>query len=66
MTRESDRMADVLESMFKGEYNAPRDRRPRLETYVSNGYYGIVVQAPDTDRCDGEWIHAEQPMQVEQ
>lgn len=38
---------------------------PPIEFVLDRGYYGVLAREADTDR-DGEWIHCEQLVEVQQ
>ena len=42
----------------------PSGDAPRLETYISRGYYGIIVAEENSGLDRGAYIHCENPIDV--
>ena len=42
----------------------PSGHAPRLETYISRGYYGIIVAEQNSGLDRGAYIHCENPVDV--
>ena len=42
----------------------PSGHAPRLETYISRGYYGIIVAEENSGLDRGAYIHCENPVDV--
>ena len=42
----------------------PSGHAPRLETYISRGYYGIIVAEKNSGLDRGAYIHCENPIDV--
>ena len=42
----------------------PSGDAPRLETYISRGYYGIIVAEENSGLDRGAYIHCENPVDV--
>ncbi len=64
MPNGTDAYADVLTALMECP-DDPRDRRPKLDTWESEGALGIVVREYGIDPADGCWIHAENPTEAE-
>lgn len=58
-----EKIADVIERMLKGEYNAPprrwEHRTPRTEMVDSKGMTGVVIREAGTSTNDGKWLYSE-------
>jgi len=56
--------ADVIHREMTERQIVPSGHAPRLETYVSNGYVGIIVAEQCGGMDSGAWIECEQPVDV--
>jgi len=56
--------ADVIHREMTEHIPAPAGDAPRLETYFSNDYDGIIVAERDGGMDSGAWIECEQPVDV--
>jgi len=56
--------ADVIHREMTEHIPAPAGHAPRLETYFSNDYDGVIVAERDGGMDSGAWIECEKPVDV--
>jgi len=58
--------ADVIHRETTERQIVPSGHAPRLETYFSNDYDGIIVAERDGGMDSGAWIECEKPVDVKE
>lgn len=64
MTRETDRMEDVIRSMCNDEFTAPRDTRPRLMDCTAETSDALVLVEYGADKQTEEVISCRNPVEA--